>query len=61
MTSRNEHLSSPLFEMAACVGWIVEETRALVSVWSQNNIQNQLDIVALARDIQPHYFSLIYR
>ena len=42
MLSGNKRLSSPLFEMAACAGWNVEETRPLVSLWSENNAQCQL-------------------
>ena len=28
------------------VGWMTEETGALVSIWGQNNVQNELDAVS---------------
>ena len=34
---------------AMAAGWTAEETRALVSVWSQTNVQNQLDGVTRNR------------
>ena len=37
-------------EMAAA-GWSTEATRALVSVWGQQNVQNQLDGVSRNRAI----------
>ena len=40
---------SPLFEMGACAGWSVDETRALVCMWSQNNVQNPLEMVSWNR------------
>ena len=32
-------------------GWSHEETRALVSVWSQSNVQSQLDAVSRNRSV----------
>ena len=34
---------------AMAAGWTAEETRALVSVWSQSNVQNHLDVVTRNR------------
>ena len=34
---------------AMAAGWTAEETRALVSVWSQTNVKNQLDGVTRNR------------
>ena len=34
---------------AMAAGWTAEETRALISVWSQTNVQNQLDGVTRNR------------
>ena len=36
-------------KMAA--GWSHEQTRALVSVWSQSNVQSQLDAVSRNRSV----------
>ena len=39
------------------MGWTMEETRALVSIWGQANIQNEIDGVARNTTI----FSLLFR